>query len=292
MTFKETLEAKQVMINEYLNNMISAENSPEVLISAMKYSLFAGGKRIRPVLSLSVCEGLGGNPIEVLKVACSIELIHTYSLIHDDLPSMDNDDMRRGKPTNHKVFGEANAILAGDALLNYAFESIFDAIAENNFEKKYILAGQIISKAAGSSGMIGGQVIDITNEGRNMSIEELIQMHGKKTGALIEAACLAGGIIANRMDRLDEIKEYSHNLGIAFQIVDDILDCIGDSTKLGKNTGRDEAQDKSTFVRILGIDESKKLAAEYSNKALSLAVKLDNSSFLGELTEFLLNREN
>lgn len=292
MTFKESLEAKQCMINDYLNNMISAENSPEVLISAMKYSVFAGGKRVRPVLSLSICEGLGGCAEKVLPMACSIELIHTYSLIHDDLPSMDNDDMRRGKPTNHKVFGEANAILAGDALLNYAFECIFNSISENNFDKNYILAGQIISKASGPTGMIGGQVIDIENEGKNMSFEELIQMHSKKTGALIEAACMVGGVIANKMEKLGDIKEYSHNIGIAFQIVDDILDCIGDSAKLGKNIGRDAACDKSTFVKILGINESKKLALEYSNKALNLAIKLDNSGFLGELTEFLLNREN
>lgn len=292
MTFKESLETKQMMINKYLENMIVTENSPEILITAMKYSLFAGGKRIRPVLSLSICEGLGGDMERVLPIASSIELIHTYSLIHDDLPSMDNDDMRRGKPTSHKVFGEGNAILAGDALLNYAFESIFNTILENNFDKRYTLAGQIISKAAGYSGMIGGQVIDIEMEGKNMSLQELILMHSKKTGALIEAACMVGGIVANRIDKLDEIKEYSHNLGIAFQIVDDILDCIGDSNKLGKKVGRDEAHDKSTFVKILGLEESRKLAVEYSNKALCLSTKLDDSGFLGELTEFLLDREN
>lgn len=292
MTFKELFEEKQAAINDYLKNMISVENAPKELISAMKYSVFAGGKRIRPILSLSVCEGLGGNREKVIPMACSIELIHTYSLIHDDLPSMDNDDLRRGKPTNHKVFGEAKAILAGDALLNYAFEYIFKIISENNFDKEYILAGEIISKAAGPSGMIGGQVIDIQNESKNMSLEELIRMHSKKTGALIEAACLIGGITAGRMDKLDEIKEYGQNLGIAFQIVDDILDCIGDVNKLGKKTGRDKTRDKSTFVKILGIDESKRLALKYSNNALNSASKLDKSGFLGELTEFLLNREN
>lgn len=292
MSFKELFESKQAVINNYLKNMISIENSPEELISAMKYSIFAGGKRIRPILSLSVCEGLGGNPEKVMPMACSIELIHTYSLIHDDLPSMDNDDLRRGKPTNHKVFGEAKAILAGDALLNYAFECIFNTISENNFKKEYILAGQIISKAAGPSGMIGGQVIDIENERKKMTLEELIKMHSKKTGALIEAACLIGGITANRMDKFDEIKDYGKNLGIAFQIVDDILDCVGDTNKLGKKTGRDKALDKSTFIKILGINESKKLAQKYSNNALDSASKLDKSGFLGELTEFLLNREN
>ncbi len=292
MAFKEMYEKKQAMINDFLRDIISVENTPEVVISAMKYSLFAGGKRIRPVLSLTVCEGLGGNPEKVLPLACCIELIHTYSLIHDDLPSMDNDDMRRGKPTNHKVFGEANAILAGDALLNYAFEFIFNTISLNNFEPKYSLAGQIIAKAAGPTGMIGGQVIDIQNEGKNMSLEELINMHSKKTGALIEAACAIGVIIADRVDKMDEIKDYSHNIGIAFQIVDDILDCTGDANKLGKKTGRDEALDKSTFMKILGINESRKLAVEYSNRALNLADKLDKTGFLGELTEFLLNRES
>jgi geranylgeranyl diphosphate synthase type II len=292
MAFKELYEKKQAMINNFLRDIISVENAPEVVISAMKYSLFAGGKRIRPVLSLTVCEGLDGNPEKVLPLACCIELIHTYSLIHDDLPSMDNDDMRRGKPTNHKVFGEANAILAGDALLNYAFEFIFNTISLNNFEPKYILAGQTIAKAAGPAGMIGGQVIDIQNEGKNMSLEELINMHSKKTGALIEAACAIGVIIADRMDKLDEIKDYGHNIGIAFQIVDDILDCTGDANKLGKKIGRDEALDKSTFMKILGINESRKLAVEYSNRALNLADKLDSTGFLGELTEFLLNRES
>lgn len=292
MDFKGLYEKKQMAINNYLEDIIKVENAPEEIISAMKYSLFAGGKRIRPILSLSVCEGLGGNPERVLPLACCIELIHTYSLIHDDLPSMDNDDMRRGKPTNHKVYGEANAILAGDALLNYAFEFIFKTISDNNFEAKYVLAGHIIAKAAGHKGMIGGQVIDIQNEGKNMSLEELIHMHSKKTGALIEAACAIGGIVADRIDVLEEIKEYSHNLGIAFQIVDDILDCTGDTNKLGKKTGRDEAQGKSTFVKILGINESRKLAIEYTNRALKLANMIDSTGFLGELTEYLLNREN
>jgi geranylgeranyl diphosphate synthase type II len=280
------------MINNYLSNIITVENAPDVVVSAMEYSLFAGGKRIRPVLSLSVCEGLGGDPQKVQPLACCIELIHTYSLIHDDLPAMDNDDMRRGKPTSHKVFGEANAILAGDALLNYSFEKILNTISSNNFEQKYILAGQAIAKAAGPSGMIGGQVIDIQNEGKNMSIDELIHMHSKKTGALIEASCIIGAIVADRMDKLDDITEYSQNLGIAFQIVDDILDGIGDANKLGKKTGQDAANDKSTFVKILGINESRKLAGEYSNKALMLANELDKTGFLGDFTKFLLNREN
>ncbi|MDF2672707.1 MAG: polyprenyl synthetase family protein [Clostridiales bacterium] len=292
MDFKGLYEKKRIMINNYLDDIIKVENAPDVIVSAMKYSLFAGGKRIRPVLSLSVCEGLGGNPERVLPLACCIELIHTYSLIHDDLPSMDNDDMRRGKPTNHKVYGEAIAVLAGDALLNYAYEFILKTISDNNFESKYTLAGQIIGKAAGSTGMIGGQVIDIQNEGKNMSLEELIHMHSKKTGALIEAACAIGGIVADKMDKLDDIKDYSHNLGIAFQIVDDILDCTGDANKLGKKTGRDEARGKSTFVKILGVNESRKLAIEYSNRALNLANMIDKTGFLGEFTEFLLNREN
>jgi geranylgeranyl diphosphate synthase type II len=225
-------------------------------------------------------------------MACSIELIHTYSLIHDDLPAMDDDDLRRGKPTSHKVFGEANAILAGDSLLNYAFECIFDAVEKNNFESRFVKCGSIIAKASGVFGMIGGQVIDIQSEGKEMDLQQLIEMHSMKTGALIEAACMVGCVAAKREDRMDDVKEYSRNLGIAFQIVDDILDCVGDSIKLGKNVGRDEACHKSTFVSILGLERARELAVEYSNNALEKAKTLDDTGFLTGLTEYLLTRES
>jgi geranylgeranyl diphosphate synthase type II len=189
MKFTEEIIKKQKMVNDYLDKLMQIHEAPEIIIEGMKYSVTAGGKRIRPILALSICSGLGGNIEDAMPLACSIELIHTYSLIHDDLPAMDNDDLRRGKPTNHKVYGEANAILAGDALLNYAFECIFDTIEKNNYQPRFVKCGSIIAKAAGVTGMIGGQVTDIESEGKDMDLQQLIKMHRMKTGALIEAAC-------------------------------------------------------------------------------------------------------
>ncbi|SKA82012.1 farnesyl-diphosphate synthase [Caloramator quimbayensis] len=291
MDFQKELMLKQELINRRLEKIINEDDAPKKIVEAMKYSLLAGGKRIRPVLAVSICEALGGKIEDILDFACSIELIHTYSLIHDDLPAMDNDDLRRGKPTNHVVFGEATAILAGDALLNYAFEIILkEALDKNKY--CYLKAADIIAKSAGIKGMIGGQVIDLESEGLNISIEALYNMHRKKTGALIEASCLCGCIIAQKEDMTDTVKEYGKNLGIAFQIVDDILDYEGDPKKLGKNTGIDKKNNKSTFVSILGIDESKKLAQEYSKNAKNNAKIIDKSGFLLSLTDYLLNRES
>ncbi|TDT61938.1 polyprenyl synthetase family protein [Fonticella tunisiensis] len=292
MNFNEKLKSKQDLINSYLREYINIKDAPEKIVEAMKYSLMIGGKRIRPMLAISICEALEGDLNEVMPFACGLELIHTYSLIHDDLPSMDNDDLRRGKPTNHKVFGEAIAILAGDGLLNSAFEIMLDAAASGGYKNKYIRAIAVIARASGVKGMIGGQVIDMESEGKNIDIDTLYEMHSKKTGALIEAACIIGGIIADREDKLEEIRNYSKNLGIAFQIVDDILDCVGDSSKLGKMVGSDEVNGKSTFVSILGLDKSKRLAEKYSKSAREIAKVLDSTGFLVELTDFLLNRDH
>jgi geranylgeranyl diphosphate synthase type II len=278
------------MVNAYLSRIMEIKQAPKSIVEAMKYSLFAGGKRIRPVLSLAICEALGGNPGEVLPFACSIEMIHTYSLIHDDLPAMDNDDLRRGKPTSHKVFGEAKAILAGDALLNYAFESMLGAAQKES--AGHFKACRVIAEASGVMGMIGGQVIDIESEGRIISFDRLLEMHRMKTGALIEAACSTGCILADREDLIEEVKVYSTNLGIAFQIVDDILDCEGDQNVLGKTTGKDRDGEKSTFVSIEGLQRSKEMAHEYSKTAWDMAKKLDASGFLPQLTEYLLNRRS
>lgn len=291
MDFNYELKIKQDMVNNCLKNMISSKDAPGSIVDAMNYSLMAGGKRIRPILSISVCKSLGGSIDDILEFACAIELIHTYSLIHDDLPAMDNDDLRRGKPTNHKVFGEAKAILAGDGLLNYAFEIMLE-IALNKSDVKYLEAAKTVARASGIRGMIGGQVIDIECEGKTIDIDTLYLMHSKKTGALIEASCLTGCIIAGRKDMIEAVREYSRNLGIAFQIVDDILDYVGDTKKLGKNTGVDMEKGKSTFVSILGIEKSKELALSYSQKAKDMAIYIDKSSFLLNLTEYLLYREN
>lgn len=294
MNFLGELKEYQNIIDKNIINLIKIKDCPESIAQGMEYSLLAGGKRIRPILSLSVCKALGGNTEDVLNLGCAIEFIHTYSLIHDDLPAMDNDDLRRGKPTNHKVFGEAKAILAGDGLLNYAYEIIFSEIVNNKYDARFVNCGEIIAKAAGVKGMIGGQIIDIENEGVTLPLERLYEMHRKKTGALIEASCLVGCILSNQKESTDLVLNYSQNLGMAFQIVDDILDCTGDVTKLGKNIGSDEENNKSTFVSILGLNQSIELANEYSKKAMSLArqIEKDNDGFLLNLTEYLLHRES
>lgn len=292
MNFQEILKLKQDMVNSHLEELLKIEDAPGDILDAMKYSLLACGKRIRPILAISICEALGGRIEDVLSFACAMEMIHTYSLIHDDLPAMDNDNLRRGKPTNHVVFGEAKAILAGDALLNYAFEVMLSEIAKKGYGEKYVKAAEIVAASSGVKGMIGGQVIDIESENSSMDLKELQDMHRRKTGALIEASALLGCIISGKTERMDLVGEYSRNLGIAFQIVDDILDYEGDSSILGKSIGKDEAEGKSTFVSILGIEKSKEMANKYSENAYDIAKSLDASGFLGELTLYLLNRKN
>lgn len=294
MNFLDELKIKQRKIEFRLMDLINNEDTevPCSIVEAMRYSLLAGGKRIRPVLALSIYEALGGCSDEILNMACSLEFIHTYSLIHDDLPAMDNDDLRRGKPTNHKVFGEAMAVLAGDGLLNYAFEIVFNEIISNGFDARYVSAGNIIAKAAGIKGMIGGQVIDIENENKKIDIDTLCRMHHKKTGALIEASCMLGCVLSGKLEYESKVIEFSKNLGIAFQIIDDILDYSGDVKKLGKNTGSDKDNNKCTFVNILGMEESKKLANDYSEISKDAALRIDKSNFLFNLTEYLLHRES
>jgi len=291
LNFENMLKEKQDMINSALEKIISDEGAPQDIKLAMNYSLLAGGKRIRPVLALTICQGLGGVIEEVLPYACAIECIHTYSLIHDDLPAMDNDELRRGKPTNHKVFGEALAILAGDGLLNYAFEVMLkDAFAKG--ERRFVEAAYVLAKASGISGMIGGQVIDIESEGKQIDADTLYHMHRLKTGALIQAPCVMGCIIAGAEEHRKAAELYGSSLGLAFQIKDDILDYSGDASKLGKATGMDSANHKPTFVNTFGLEKSQALAEKYTNEALKLTEELDKSGFLRELTEYLLIREN
>lgn len=292
MNFKEKFKNKQDIVNKYLEEIINIKDAPGIIVEAMKYSLLAGGKRIRPILAISVCEALGGDYKEVLPFGCAIELIHTYSLIHDDLPAMDNDSLRRGKPTNHVIFGDAKAILAGDGLLNYSFEIMLSEIEKRDFEKRYVKAASVIAKASGVKGMIGGQVVDIESENKKIDFDTLLKMHRGKTGALIEAPCIVGAIIAGKEDKIDIIRQYSRNLGIAFQIVDDILDYEGDCEILGKSTGKDSIEGKSTFVSINGIDESKRMAEDYSEKAMEIALKIDSIGFLKDLTNYLLVRKS
>lgn len=287
MDFEKQLKLYIDEINEYLHFQLDGKDGSAY--EAMKYSLYAGGKRIRPVLSLAICDALGGNHDAALCFGCALEMIHTYSLIHDDLPCMDNDDLRRGKPTNHIVFGEDMAVLAGDALLNYACESI--AEAEEIDDRMKVRALSVLYKASGADGMIGGQVMDMQAEGKIVSEDYLKTLHAKKTGALIKAAVKLGAISAGKI--CPELDVYATSLGLAFQIRDDILDIEGDAEKFGKPILSDEKNEKTTYVTLYGIDGAKELLREETAKAVSSLGFLGNDAgFLKELAEYLLNREN
>ncbi|NFV11900.1 polyprenyl synthetase family protein [Clostridium sporogenes] len=261
------------------------------IYEAMSYSLEAGGKKIRPILFLNTYSLYKEDYKKVMPIAAAIEMIHTYSLIHDDLPAMDNDDLRRGKPTNHKVFGEAIAILAGDALLNEAMNIMFEYSLKNG--ENALKACYTIAKAAGVEGMIGGQVVDILSEDRSIPVDELYYMHKKKTGVLIKASILAGAILASvKSTDIELLGEYGDNLGLAFQIKDDILDVEGDTTTLGKKVKSDEDNHKTTFVKVYGIEKCNELCTDITNKCFNLLNKLEkNTDNLKEITMFLLNRK-
>lgn len=261
---------------------------------AMAYSLLDGGKRIRPILLLEFCRISGGDPEEALPFACGVEMIHTYSLIHDDLPCMDNDDTRRGKPSNHIAFGEDIALLAGDALLTLAFDVMLrEENAASVGAARALKAASILAKAAGAAGMVGGQVIDLLNEGRQVSMEVLKEMDDKKTGALIRAACLMGCVLAGAPEsQMRAAYVYAECVGLAFQIVDDILDVTADSAELGKPTGSDLENHKSTYVSLLGLEHSRELVQELTDKALeALNAFPTDTAFLKELAQTLAVRK-
>lgn len=294
MNFKEKQLHFVEIIEDNLAKCIKIENQyyPK-LMEAMQYSLMAGGKRLRPVIALSTAEMFGKEPHEVLAYACSIEMIHTYSLIHDDLPAMDNDDYRRGKLTNHKVFGEAMAILAGDALLNLAYENMIkDAMISNNSRK--LQAMGIIAEYAGALGMIGGQVIDLESEGKQVESDKLKTMHRLKTGALIKAPVESAAVICGANDKeLKLLSNYATNLGLAFQIKDDILDVEGSMEDMGKKPGSDALCEKSTYVTLYGLDKSKKLLEDVTNEGVSFLEAFDTKGqFLKELALSLIQRSN
>ena len=255
----------------------------------MRYSVFAGGKRLRPILMWETARLFGKDWETVEHFACALEMVHTYSLIHDDLPAMDNDDMRRGIPTNHIKYGEDIAILAGDALLNKAFE----VIAESN-SPNVVKALGVFANAAGTEGMIGGQVVDLNSEGKEIDIERLQYIHSLKTGALIRCACVLGAILSGATDKeISAIDKFSKNLGIAFQIRDDILDVTGDAEFLGKPIGSDEENDKNTYVKLYGIEKSEELVREYSQKAKdALSIFSERADYLLNLTDYLVSRNN
>lgn len=293
MTFKEEFTSKIDIIDEYLHKYLTGRSdTPKEISEAMRYSIFAGGKRIRPVIMLSVCEMLGGEKEDVIPYACALEMIHTYSLIHDDLPAMDNSPLRRGKKTNHIVFGEAMAILAGDGLLNYAFELILSSPCDDTV--KALKASAYMAECSGVGGMIGGQVIDILSENRSISSDTLRVLQEKKTSALIRAAAVCGAIIAGSdSSQIKTLEDYAVNLGLAFQIKDDILDVEGESSKLGKPVGGDLEAHKNTYVSIYGIDRAKELLLEHTNKAKDAIASFGTKSeFLLSLTDYLLKRSN
>ena len=285
--FREKLEEYINQIDTRLHSLLDSREG--LIYDAMRYSLYAGGKRIRPVITLACCEALGGDMNAALSYACAIEMIHTYSLIHDDLPCMDNDELRRGKPTNHIVFGEATAVLAGDALLNFACESVLN---ENIKDSKMQLdALKIIYEASGAEGMIGGQVMDMEAEEKKINGETLTMLHKKKTGALICASAALGAISAGKSASLFE--KYASSLGLAFQIRDDILDIEGDAETFGKPIVSDEKNSKTTYVTLYGMDGAKEILKEETKTAInSLEFLGEKKEFLKELALYLLERKN
>lgn len=253
------------LIDSRLESVLKELDAPEILVKAMAHSLLNGGKRVRPVLTMEFASICGGEPEKVLDAACAVECIHTYSLIHDDLPCMDDDDFRRGKPACHKAFGEANALLAGDALLTLAFGLMMGSDADDYNKAK---ACQCLSYFAGPCGMVGGQVIDLECEGKQIDVSVLEKLHYGKTCCLIKAACMIGCILAGgTKEQIDAAESYAYNLGMAFQIIDDILDVVGDEKTLGKPIASDEENNKTTYVTLFGVDECRRLAHEYTQKA-------------------------
>jgi len=295
MPFKEELKSIIEKVNEQLNVNLPIEDiAQKNIIEAMKYSVNAGGKRLRPVLSVAVSRLLGGKDEDILPFGIAIEMIHTYSLIHDDLPCMDDDDLRRGKPTNHKVFGEAMAVLAGDGLLNRAFEVLISAAIKSNDKANALKAMDYIAKASSYHGMIGGQVMDMENENKSISVEVLKNMHSLKTGALICAAVMAPTLLYDIGEKeRNALESYARNLGLAFQVKDDILDVEGTEEVLGKKIGSDNINGKTTYITLYGLTSSKAILDKLTNDAISaLNVFGEKADFLKQLAIYLLKREN
>ena len=288
------LFSKRKQIDRAIDKIIDQTTNSSVVVSAMRHSLMAEGKRIRPILCMSASQAVGGQTEDVIRVACALEMIHTYSLIHDDLPAMDNDDMRRGKPTCHIAFDEATAILTGDALLTLAFE-ILSSIEPNNINNalKWLRVINIIAKAAGYKGMIEGQIKDIASEGNPLGLEDLEQMHALKTGALIEASIITGAILGNgSFEQIEQLNVYAKNIGLAFQVIDDILNVEGDPAVMGKDVGTDQARKKSTYPSILGIEKSKEFAKKLVNNALQALDYFDNkSNSLRAIAHYIIDRK-
>lgn len=295
MNLADYLQLRASEIEKALDIYLPSEDQfPPIIYQSIRYSIYAGGKRLRPILAIAAAEAVGGSRDKVMPIACALEMIHTYSLIHDDLPGMDNDDYRRGKLTNHRVYGEGIAILAGCALLTYAFELITKEGRAQGLDPELILQViEEISQAAGTAGMIGGQVVDLQSEGKEISWKVLEYIHQHKTGALLSCSIRAGAIIGGASsEELIKLTIYAQKIGLAFQIVDDILDLTGDEKKLGKKVGSDLENGKATYPSFYGLEESKKMARQL---ILEAKQELD---FLGErggillkLADYFISRE-
>lgn len=284
MDFKKYLEEKRKLVDKALDSFLPEEKEkPKIIHKAMRYSVFAGGKRLRPILAIAVFELLGGKGEKILLPACALELIHTYSLIHDDLPCMDDDDLRRGKPTLHKVFGEGIAVLAGDALHALAFELLIST-------KRPDVALEV-AKAIGTKGMIGGQVADLEAEGKyRITLPQVKYIHQHKTGALIKGSVMTGALLADASPKkLSKLSEFGQNIGLAFQIIDDILDVTGKERLVGKKIKKDKL--KATYPKLIGVEKSKKMAEKLIQQAKDqLGIFKRNGAILKNLADFVVNR--
>ena len=295
MTLKETLHTKQLLVDAALQNFLPGQSGLlHKHFEAMRYSLFADGKRIRPVLCMLAAETLGANPEGIMAIPCALECIHTYSLIHDDLPAMDDDALRRGKPTNHMVYGEAQAILAGDGLLTLAFDFLsHPELAQHLSSQDLIRIIQIISRASGSYGMVGGQSLDVDSEGKQVDFETLQAIHRYKTGALITASVQAGAVIGHASnEQFKAMTSYGQHLGLAFQITDDLLNVEGDPKELGKAAGSDAERLKATYPAFFGVEGTRQKAEEAVTAAVNaLTIFTEPAEPLRELAWYVLKRK-
>lgn len=290
MTFEESFSRDQTLIEQWLQDYLDSLWPFGKLVESMGYSLLAGGKRIRPVLTLAACRFCKGDVSVAMPLACALEMVHSYSLIHDDLPAMDDDQFRRGRPTNHRVYGEATAILAGDALLTAAFEVI--SKEERLKARQIVEAVRCLSEAAGPAGMVAGQVLDMEGEGKSLTFRQIEQIEALKTGKLIVAATELGAIAAGgEVRRREALRSYASKLGLAFQIKDDILDHSGDEVELGKPTGSDLANEKRTFVSLKGEPFCLEMVESLTSEAIEAVRPYEESEFLCWLAEMLANRK-
>ncbi|MGA2683717.1 MAG: polyprenyl synthetase family protein [Verrucomicrobiota bacterium] len=289
---QQFLATRTEAVNRALDKFLPSEKTrPATIHQAMRYSLFAGGKRMRPALCLAAAEACGGGDVAAMPLACAVECIHTYSLIHDDLPAMDNDDFRRGKPTNHKVFGEGIAVLAGDALLTQAFEIAAQAKGWPRYLHRDLILE--IAKASGSLQLVAGQVADLEGEGKKISADELRYIHERKTSALLCCSVRLGGMSANCTSaQLKALTDFGYHVGLAFQVIDDILDVTQTSEQLGKTAGKDTAAQKATYPAIVGLEKSRIIAEQLTAKAFAaLRAFKGRAVALEALAEFLLKRD-